>query len=149
MTGAAELLAGCSSSTAPPSSGTMSLGIAIVGGAGKPVTAAAATISLARARFLLREIELDTAVGDSCSFEVGPEVVELALPGGRTEIAVRSVPPWTYDEVEFDVHRLDPDDPVDQQALARPEFADFNTESRPSMIIEGTTTDPVPNPSPS
>jgi len=91
-----------------------------------------AGITLTRVRLLLEEIELESVLEDSVDFEIGPLVIDLNLTGGLTNIGVGSIPIGTYDELEFEVDKLDDDedDPND------PQFADFRGTDI-SIIIEG------------
>jgi hypothetical protein len=110
---------------------------------------------IARARLLLREIELEgpeeeaeeaEAGGehegehDEDEFETGPVVLELNLDGALTEVSVGSVPPGTYDELELEVHRIDLHDAEDAAAaMASPGvFDDFLAGDGASILVDGT-----------
>lgn len=85
--------------------------------------------TLGSARVVLREIELDLAGADDLEegdeaedVEVGPYLIDLAgadfngtLQQGFLEA---QVPAGTYEEVEFEVHKLDGDDARDAEASA-------------------------------
>ena len=139
---------GCSgSSTTGPDTGTGTLSLNMVfsqpalapsPGLGTEGLPPPSGIVVTRVRFLLREIKFKSDVGDSVDFKTTPSVVELDLAGNLTVVSVSAVPVGTYDEIRFKVHRLDPQDPVDQDFLALPDFTDFNIPFRPSMIVEGT-----------
>lgn len=103
-----------------------------------PGVAAVDSIRITRARFLLREIEFESALGDSLEYEAGPLILELNLNGSVNTIAVGDVPLGTYDEIEFDIHRIDPDDHEDSSAAALPSFQDFVQGERYSIIVDGT-----------
>lgn len=100
------------------------------------------SIEVTRARFLLREIEFESVLGDSLEFEAGPLVVELSLDGSVTTVAVADVPLGSYDEIEFDVHRVDSSDLADQNLVNEPAFQDFMQDERYSIIIDGTVFGP-------
>ncbi|MFQ5762754.1 MAG: hypothetical protein ACE5PO_06940 [Candidatus Bathyarchaeia archaeon] len=116
------------SSQASPKMGSSSL----------PGVSAVDSIEITRARFLLKEIELESVLGDSLEYEAGPLVVELDLSGSVNTIAVGDVPLGTYDEIEFEVHRIDSSDLEDQGLVNSPEFQDFMQGDRYSIIIDGT-----------
>ncbi len=78
---------------------------------------------ITRAEVVLREIELkkieavscdSTVSHDACEeFETGPMLLDLPL-NGQVENTVTIVPdPATYDELEFDLHKVSNDDPED------------------------------------
>ncbi len=96
------------------------------------------SIEITRARFLLKEIEFEPVLGDSLDYEAGPLVVELDLDGSVNTVAVADVPLGTYDEIEFDVHRVDSSDLADQGLVDSPAFQDFMAGERYSIIIDGT-----------
>lgn len=95
------------------------------------------SISITRARFLIRNVRFKTEIGDSIEFKSAPTVVDLDIDGGTNPIQVLNVPPASYQRLEFRIHRLDPDDPQDKPYAGLPEFADFIAGDRYSMIIEG------------
>lgn len=99
------------------------------------------SIVIDTAQVLLREIELKgqsaACVGgdedsdedsDGCeALKLGPELVSLPLTAGASSPFSAMIPPGTYDEMEFEVHRVgdDDDDRRDSLFLARhPEFRD-------------------------
>jgi len=76
-----------------------------------------------RAEVVLREIELERVETEDCDssvhnddceeFEVGPVLVDLPL-NGQTETHVTvNAPPGSYDEIEFEIHKVSNDDPED------------------------------------
>jgi hypothetical protein len=102
---------------------------------------------------VLREIELKRADVTACSgedgsceeFEAGPVLVSLPLtPGAPQTFALDSVPPATYGEVDFEVHKAEGTDPADQAFLAaHPDFAGISIRVRGtfnSQVFEYTTT---------
>jgi hypothetical protein len=114
-------------------------------------------ITVNRARLIVEELELDTDDDDSASrdedpddsedsddsteFETGPILLELVLDGSVNEVLVSNIPAGIYDEVEFEIDKLDDDEPEDVDVLDDPQFADFVGDKRYSMIIEGTVED--------
>lgn len=99
-------------------------------------------IVLTRARFVIRDIKLETeGEPEGTEFETGPVLMELNLSGSLNEALVVGIPAGLYDEVRFKTHKLDDDDPVDQLALNDPVFADFAGPDRYSLIIEGSYDD--------
>lgn len=102
------------------------------------------TLVITKAEVVLREVELkradladcDDVLGadDDCDeFEADPQVLDLPLDGNVETSVTINVEPGTYNQIEFDVHKLDDSDPRDQAILAtRPEF------DRISMRVEGT-----------
>ena len=112
-------------------------------------------VTITRARMILEEVELETDDDDDSSsrtddpdepddsddgieFETGPILLELALDGTVNEVFVSNVPAGIYDEIEFEVDKLDDDEPEDFEALNDPKFADFVGDERYSVILEGT-----------
>lgn len=111
-------------------------------------------VTITRGRMILEEVELETDDDDSPSrsddpddfedsddgieFETGPILLELALDGSVNEVFVSNVPAGIYDEIEFEIDKLDDDEPEDFEALNDPRFADFVGDERYSVILEGT-----------
>lgn len=98
---------------------------------------------LDRAQIVLREIELKRQEIVDCDvepepegceeLEVGPVLVDLPLNGATAQSVSIPIDPGTYDEIEFELHKLDDDDPADQAfAAANPNFAEN------SVRVEGT-----------
>lgn len=107
------------------------------------VTSGADTIIITSVELVLREIELEPLEVADCDFEpeppgcedveVGPVLIDLPLtPGAEQKFAVE-VPPGTYVEVEFDIHKVSGDDPADAQF--RQEHPDFIDKS---IRVRGT-----------
>jgi hypothetical protein len=111
----------------------------------KTLTDGSTTIVITRARVLLREIEFeiddDDLIEDLFEYETPAMVVELDLNGTLTNITASNVPANTYDEIEFEIHRIDPLDADDAAAIAAAPagtFDDFLAGDRYSIIIDGT-----------
>ena len=96
------------------------------------------SIQITRARFLIRNVKFKTAAEDSNEFKSAPIVIDLNFDGIVNTISVSNVPYDIYDRIEFTVHRLDPDDPMDKPFVNEPQFSDFMTSERLSIIVEGT-----------
>ncbi len=100
------------------------------------------TLEFTRVALVMREIELELASGDGCDdmgdidddceeFEAGPLLLELPLDGSVSHVVSIEIPPGTYDEIEFDIHKAEL--PEDQEFLDQfPEFEGV------SIRVEGT-----------
>jgi hypothetical protein len=98
---------------------------------------ASANLVLSSVEVVLREIELkrvettdcDTAPDpDSCEeFETGPVLVSLPLDGTvATQVAI-DIPAGSFDELEFDIHKVSSDNPEDAAfRQAHPDFVDIS-----------------------
>jgi len=95
------------------------------------------SIKITRARFLIRNVKFKTVDEDSNEFKSAPTVIDLNLDGVINTVSVSNVPYDVYNRIEFRVHRLDPDDPSDKPYVNEPQFSDFMTNERLSIIIEG------------
>jgi hypothetical protein len=93
------------------------------------------TLILDQVEMVIREVELKRISDDDCddlsgpdhdaceAFEVGPILLDLPLDGSVAQVVASEVPPDTYDELEFDVHKPDDDTPADLQFLQQhPDF---------------------------
>lgn len=100
---------------------------------------------LDRVQMVIREVELERIYHDDCdalsgtdhdaceAFEVGPILLDLPLDGSVAQVVASEVPPDTYDELEFEVHKPDDDSPADLQFLQQhPGFKDV------SIRVEGS-----------
>lgn len=105
------------------------------------------TVVISRAAVVLRDVEAQRVSAPDCSdgsggegsdddceeIEVGPFLIELPLDGSVTTVISVDLPPDAYDEVEFDIHTPDDDNPSDLEFLATyPEFKGV------SVRVEGT-----------
>lgn len=77
------------------------------------VAAGGNVLVLTTAHVVLREIELERAeiadcdAIDSCDkFEVGPLMMAIPVDGGVSEELAIDITPGTYDEMEFDIHKV-------------------------------------------
>jgi len=97
-------------------------------------------------QLVLREIELERAFEDDCpdegqfdddddceEFEAGIRLLELPLDGSVETLIAIDAPAGTYDELEFEIHKPDDDEPEDREFLEQhPEFRDV------SIRVKGT-----------
>jgi hypothetical protein len=100
-------------------------------------------ITITRARFLVRNINLRSVPEDSMEFVSDPYIIDLNLDGLPNTIAVKNIPADTYDRIDFRIHRLDDDDPRDLAYFQHPDFQEFVADDRYSIIIEGTVQDGI------
>jgi len=78
---------------------------------------------------VLKEIELERVETEECDasvdnddceeFEVGPVLVDLPLNGGIETHVTVSAPPGSYDEIEFEIHKVSHDDEEDADFRAQ------------------------------
>jgi len=101
------------------------------------VLAAADSIVLTRARFVLEHIELK-GERESLDVRTAPIVTELDLNSAVHEFTLSTIPFGSYEELEFEIHRVDSADLASLPAGDRAPFADFLANGRSSVIIEGT-----------
>lgn len=155
------LLAACSDGTAPAAPGATRVSLSFSAGPSAqraPVQAMRAPSSdtlsdgqnqliLSSVEVVLREIELkrveivDCDVEpepDGCEkFETGPMLVSLPLDGSVMQAITIDVEPASYDEVEFDIHKVSNGDPED--AAFRTQHPDLiDTSIRVRGIYNGT-----------
>jgi len=92
-------------------------------------------VQLTEAKFLIREIEFESALDqDSLDFVTEPMVLNFNLSGGITEVAIADIKPGVYEEVELDVHK-----PEDNETPPDPEFRIGSSgDERFSIILKGT-----------
>ncbi len=148
--GAAVLASACSDATGISGNGTnrVSLSLATRVGAGPAATSSAmfmvaATDTLSdgqnelfftKVELVLREIELERINHDSCDstavddggceeFETGPTLLDLPLGGQVEQVIAIEADTGTYDEIEFELHKVSSDDPED--AAFRAAFPDM------------------------
>lgn len=93
---------------------------------------------IASVQIVLREIELERVEG-ACNddapgcedVEFGPILVDLPLDPGAVQRLAVEVPPGTYEEIEFEIHKPDDDDPADLAFLNEyPDFTDVSIRVR-------------------
>ncbi len=105
------------------------------------LTSGSDTLIITSAQIVLREIELKPVESASCDsepqdcndIEFGPVLVDLPLAPGVTRQFQVLVPSGTFDEIEFDIHKVSDDDPADAVFRQQhPEFIDL------SIRVQGT-----------
>jgi len=102
------------------------------------------TLIITKAELVLREVELERVSDDACDeltgddslcekFVAGPILLDLPLDGNvGTEFTI-AVDTGTYDEIEFELHKVSNDDPEDAEFRAQhPDMVDK------SVRIQGT-----------
>ncbi len=142
--GACDVIAG------PEDSSQISLSVAVAQNGAATVAARdiiqgqdGLELVLTRVAIVLRDIELtrkfrdqclDGLSGDACErFSVGPAVFEVPMDGSVDQILVADVPPDTYEELRFEIHRLSGDRPEAREILEKhPELAET------SVLVVGT-----------
>lgn len=87
------------------------------------LTSGSDTLIITSVELVLREIELEPLEVADCDvvpepeecqdIELGPVLVDLPLDPGAAQRFGVNVPPGTYVEIEFDIHKVSGDDPVD------------------------------------
>ncbi len=157
----AGAFAACGDGTGPTGSVPLSLSFQVAGPGGPSPALMSATytdadgnmLEITKVEMILREIEFerteavldcdDPAGEDACEEVVtGPELLDLPLAAASPVEAFRTtLPVGSWKEVEFEVHKLDDEDPRDQVITnVRPEF------DRISIRVEGTWTPAGGNP---
>jgi hypothetical protein len=148
-------LAGCSEATAPMSP-TVSLSFltraavttapgianAVAAPADEVFSDGANTLTISQVEVVLREIELKRVEAENCDaqpdsceeFEVGPILVDLPLNGQTAQAVDVAIDPGTYDEIEFEIHKISNDDEEDAAfRAAHPDFAGKSIRVRGSF----------------
>ncbi len=99
---------------------------------------AANALVITSARLVLREIELKRADVTDCDllgenadgceeFEAGPVLVSIPVDGSVSEEFTLAIPAGSYDEIEFDIHKVSSGDEADAQFLVQnPTFEDLS-----------------------
>lgn len=134
-------------------------------------TSGSNVLVITKAEIVLREIELERVEVADCDvepepagcedFELGPVVIELPLDGATRKDFTITIEPGTYDEIEFDIHKVSGDadaafaaahpDLVDQSIRVQGTFngqafdffSDLNVEQElplPPLVIDEMTT---------
>lgn len=154
------LMTACTDTTAPRTAPNVSLSFAtrLPAGAAAPARASGFqsavtgadtlrdgtnTLIITKAELVLREIELERQDVASCNvepkpqgcedFEVGPVLIDLPLGAGTAQQVTVDIPPGTYTEVKFEIHKVSGDDPRDSTfRRLHPDFLDK------SIRVQGT-----------
>lgn len=153
--GLAAGLAACGDGVGPGDDATVSLSFTTrAGGAAAapgfsasvmadPLVDGTNTLVITKGEIVLREIELEHEDSDGCDspmdddgceeFETGPILVDLPLDGSvETEVTI-APPVGTYDELEFEIHKISEDDADDAGFRA-----DYPHMAGTSIRVEGT-----------
>lgn len=112
------------------------------------------TLTLTDVRFIVAELELerlesvcdDGVAGEGCDdYEAPISFVQLPLDGGVVTVATDEVPAGAYDELEFEVENVEPDDDDDaaERAAIEALLADIRQElpswpAEASLVVQGT-----------
>ncbi len=159
LIGAALLAAACGDATGPANTSGVSLSFT-TGALGGPAPAPGGFFSMAPAsdtfavgqdeliiskvEVVLQEIELERANAESCDsvtvdhddceeFELGPVLLSLPLNGDVAQLVEIQIDTGTYDEIEFDIHKVTTGDEEDAAfRQAHPHMAGQ------SIRVEGT-----------
>lgn len=99
------------------------------------------TLVITKAEIVLREIEFEREEAGDCDLnpamcedvEIGPVLVDLPLTPGAARRFEVELPPGTFVEVEFEIHKVSGDDPAD--ALFRQQHPEFVNKS---IRVQGT-----------
>lgn len=120
----------------------VSPGLSLSRVASDPISDGTNVLDLTNVELVLREIELERVeVGDcdvepepaGCKdFEIGPMIVGVPLDGSAMETSLVDIEPGTYDEVEFDIHKLSSDSGDAVLLAQRPDLDDA------SIRVDGT-----------
>ncbi len=150
LLGAVAVLAACSEGTGPIGNVTrVSLSFSTAAGAQPSLSVVAADtmtdgqneLVLSSVEVVLREIELKRVDVVDCdvapepagceAFETGPTLVALPLNGAMAQAVTIDIEPGTYDEVEFDIHKVSSGDPEDVAfRSAHPDLIDTSVRVR-------------------
>jgi hypothetical protein len=110
---------------------------------GDTITSGSDTLIITSVEIVMREIELERLEAPSCDVEpkpegcedveLGPVLVDLPLSPGAQQRFTVQVPPGTYTEIEFEIHKVSSDDPDDAVFIQEnPDFVDK------SIRVQGT-----------
>lgn len=118
--------------------GGASASAAVPFGSGLELSDGLNTLALESAELVLREIEFErtdepadcdqSGSGDACEkIEAGPVLVVLPLDGSVTTQLTAQIDTGTFDEIEFDVHKVDGEDRANRDFLDQnPNFRDIS-----------------------
>lgn len=135
--------AGCSDSTGPNSSGTISISSKYQSSilAKEMNLAGIDSIRITKAIYLLREIKFKTQADSTEGiYKTTPLILDLSLNGAVQLVQGITVPFGTYNRLEFDVHKAEAADTTAMTAVQREKARQFfSGANRYSIIIEGKT----------
>ncbi|MDR9417086.1 MAG: hypothetical protein RI564_12445 [Gracilimonas sp.] len=86
--------------------------------------------SLTEIKFVVEELELESATEDSMDFEVENLIVNLPLDGSRIQLTSQPISAGFYDEFELEIEHDD-----DAQVFEDPDF--YDGDKRFSIVIKG------------
>lgn len=86
--------------------------------------------SLTEIKFVVEELQLESATEDSMDFEVENLIVNLPLDGSRIQLTSQTIPAGFYDEFELEIEHDD-----DAQVFDDPDF--FDDDKRFSIVVKG------------
>jgi hypothetical protein len=141
-------LNGCSSSTTPANTSTVSMAAETEGTKATsafrkdPSSPSASgivadSIEITRVRFLLSAVKLHVEGNDTShdgEIKSGPFILEFT-PGFSRIFSTVTIPSGSYEKIKFEVHKFPSS--IDQTFLNDPTFTDFVTGERSTIIIEG------------
>lgn len=134
------LIASCSNSTEPTTTGSLSFSTKYNVAALAKISdlLAADSIKITKATYILREIKFKTQKDSTEGlFKTTPLVLELNLNGNVQDVGVLSVPFGTYTRLEFDIHRAEASDTTSMSSDQRVKIRPFFVGDKYSVIIEG------------
>ncbi len=105
-------LAGCGKDSMSSKGGSLTLSIrAMSGSLAKTASPQAQQVTITSAKVVLGEIEIENSSLDSMDFKSNsPLVVNLDLTGAITNLGAVSIPFGTYEELEYEIAKLTPQD---------------------------------------
>ncbi len=105
-------LAGCEKDSTSSRGGSLRLSIrAMSGSLPKTASPQAQQVTITSAKVVLGEIEIESSSRDSMDFKSNtPLVVNLDLTGAPTNLGAVSIPFGTYEELEYEIAKLTPQD---------------------------------------
>jgi hypothetical protein len=105
-------LAGCEKDSMSSKGGSLRLSIRTMSGSlPKAASPQAQQVTITSAKVVLGEIEIENSSEDSMDFKSNtPLVVNLDLTGATTNLGAVSIPFGTYEELEYEITRLMPQD---------------------------------------
>lgn len=136
----ALLINGCSNSTEPTTSGSLSLSTKYSMTALAKISnlLAADSIKITKATYILREIKFKTQKDSSDGlFKSTPLVLEFNLAGNVQNVGLLDVPFGTYTRLEFDIHKAEASDTTAMSADQKIKIRPFFVGGKYSVIIEG------------
>lgn len=104
----------------------------------KTMAVKADSLHITRVRVLIKEIKFHPSENDTVndkSFKVGPFILETDSTGRSFQLTQGELPAGIYDKIKFEIHRFSSSELSQYQT---DDFADFATQDRYSVIIEGT-----------